>query len=360
MEKNFDLLKQLYEIFSPSMGEKKMRKFIKKYCVSLGANVEQDAKGNLYVTKGQADEYPCVVAHMDQVQYNHSKDFTVAMFGDCIMAFSEKSRAQQGLGADDKNGIWIALHILNEMENVKCAFFVGEEIGCVGSSDADMDFFKDVRFVVQADRRNGGDLITDISGPICSQEFLNDINYERFGYKPTYGLTTDVETLCSKGIGVSCINVSCGYYDPHTDHETTSWKELCNALDFVEYICKNCTKRYVHEYDTYPEWGRYSTHIYHDFAGLSDKNESELWDADGSCDYDMMKYILYDQPHLSFDEVMDWYRHDFMTKNKETLKKIYDKAHEAVMEEYESYNGKYWYEDDDDDVVCEIVTKKAV
>jgi hypothetical protein len=36
----------------------------------------------------------------------------------------------EGLGADDKNGIWIALQCLKKYDTVKVAFFVSEEVGC--------------------------------------------------------------------------------------------------------------------------------------------------------------------------------------------------------------------------------------
>ena len=122
-----------------------MRKVIRRELKARGIGAEQDEAGNLLITKGVSKTYPCICAHMDQVQHLHSKDFTVYQQDDCIFAFSAKSKSQQGLGADDKNGLWIALELLNELPVLKCAFFVGEEIGCIGSSKVDLDFFKDVR-----------------------------------------------------------------------------------------------------------------------------------------------------------------------------------------------------------------------
>ena len=42
-----------------------------------------------------------------------------------------------GSRADDKNGIWICLKCLEDCKMVKCAFFVQEEVECIGSSHAD-------------------------------------------------------------------------------------------------------------------------------------------------------------------------------------------------------------------------------
>jgi hypothetical protein len=174
----------------------------------------------------------------------------------------------RGLGADDKNGIWVCLNVLAKFDVVKCAFFVGEEIGCVGSRGCDMSFFDDCRFVLQCDRRNGGDLITSICGGLCSEEFLNDIDYAKFGYKETSGLTTDVGTLKSRGLKVSCVNMSCGYYCPHTDEEYTVLSELDNCLAFVEHIITKCRKVYPHEKEPYSFWDEYDRSYFGGYGGF--------------------------------------------------------------------------------------------
>lgn len=71
-----ELLKKLYKFYSPSGKERAMIKFIWNYTKRItGTKVETDAAGNLYITKGEAESYPCIVAHLDQVQRLHSKDF---------------------------------------------------------------------------------------------------------------------------------------------------------------------------------------------------------------------------------------------------------------------------------------------
>ena len=247
------LLENLYSIHSTSGCEKKIKRFIKRHVLSVcpDVEIEYDNAGNMYLTKGKSETYPCIVAHLDQVQRRYSSDFQVVMSEDIICAFSPSKKMQQGLGADDKNGLWIALKCLEKYDVLKVAFFVSEEIGCVGSGYANMSFFNDARFVIEPDRRGSSDLITDICyTQLCSTEFLMDIGYEAFGYKPTNGMMTDVMVLKENGLGVSCINISCGYYEPHTDNEFTCIPDLMNALHFVENIIETCTKVYPHE-DTY-------------------------------------------------------------------------------------------------------------
>ena len=375
MRYDYNLLKRLYEVHSPSRGEKPMRKLLKKLCKQYGADVEKDKKGNLLVTKGKAKTYPCICAHMDQVQHAHSEDFTVLRVGDVIMGYSPKSMAQQGLGADDKNGLWIALSLLRERRVLKCAFFMGEEVGCIGSSAVDMEFFKDCRFCIQPDRRNGGDLITNIGGKLCSDAFLEALDGKLYGYLPTDGLSTDVGTLAQRGVGISCVNISCGYYHPHTDHECTKWGELCNALDFARHVCR-LRGTYRHEFK--PDYVRFG--YSHDadwwgclpktnygygygygsgygygtqrYGGVSAKPAASVKttkpavvsiadkldaaarkNAEEEQVRESLRLILGDEPHLTFEEVCnDYYVGDAV--DVDILRSIYKDVKEEISNSY--------------------------
>ena len=110
---NKELLYQLYSIHSMSGNEKKMRKFLKRMAKECGASeINQDVFGNLLIVKGESDTYPCMAAHMDQVQRLHSKDFQVIEINGDAFGYSVKNHCQMGLGADDKNGIYICLEML--------------------------------------------------------------------------------------------------------------------------------------------------------------------------------------------------------------------------------------------------------
>jgi hypothetical protein len=270
-----ELLKALYEIHSPSGSEKKLKRFIKRWVANNieGVVCTWDNAGNVYFTKGESETYPVVVAHLDQVQKKHSKDFKAIIAEDIIFGYSPSEKEYQGLGADDKNGLWIALKCLETFDVIKVAFFVGEEIGCVGSSKCDMNFFADARFVVEPDRRGGNDLITEISCmDIASEAFLNSFDYASFGYKKTSGLMTDVLELTERGVGVSCINMSCGYYNPHTDEEFTVISDLLNALDLVEHIITTCTDVYPHE-ATYSYGGKYGKYYGYGYGSIYDDED---------------------------------------------------------------------------------------
>ncbi len=278
-----ELLKKLYQIYSPSGKERAMTKFIWDYVKRIpGVKLETDKIGNLYITKGDAESYPCIAAHLDQVQRLHSKDFTAIETEEIIFGYSSRNKRQEGLGADDKNGIWIALKCLEKYKILKLAFFVSEEKGCVGSENAVIDFFANCRFVIEPDRKGCQDIITEINWTsLCSPDFLKATGHEKFGYKETDGMMTDILALKEKGLGISCVNLSCGYYEPHTDHEVTVKEDLMGCLRLVEHIIGNCTETYPHQ----PEIQGRREGIYDEFDEAADEifallDQEDIWNVE--------------------------------------------------------------------------------
>ena len=327
---NKELLKKLYAIHSPSGGEKKMRKFLKRQARQCGAtSIVQDTSGNLFITKGQADTYPCLASHIDQVQHTHSRDFVCIDSEGVIFGYSPKCHEQQGLGADDKNGILICLECLAKYDAIKVAFFVGEEVGCTGSSACDLAFFSDCRFIIEPDRRGSSDLITSMfCGYVCSEEFITAIGAKKFGYKEEEGSITDVGTLTERGVGISCLNLSCGYYEAHTDREFTVLSELENCLLFVQHIIENCTDVYPYEYQ--PRSYSYYGHSYGRSYGWTN------WDAEDEV-YDMFDNILRWNPETEFDDAVTWLDTDIATRISEwRLREIFDEVKLWSHDEEES------------------------
>lgn len=184
---------------------------------------------------------------------------------------------------------------------MKVAFFVSEEIGCVGSRNADMGFFEDARFVIEPDRRGYEDLITNISyTSLCSDEFLKNIGFNAFGYQEEFGMMTDVLELKEKGLKVSCLNLSCGYYEPHTDHEFTVKKDLLNCLSV--YPHENLESGYYHRY-------------------FEIDAETEIWD------------ILSWDPEMSVEDLYEMYQTNYPRLKKEDFERIYNEYHEFNDEE---------------------------
>ena len=75
-----------------------------------------------------------------------------------------------GIGGDDKCGVFLCLEMLMKLDVVKIAFFVAEEVVCLGSLHADEFFFKDVGYAIQFDSPHGNSMSYKLSGKKLFQE----------------------------------------------------------------------------------------------------------------------------------------------------------------------------------------------
>ena len=141
-----------------------------------------------------------------------------------------------GIGGDDKCGVFLALEMLDTLDNVKVAFFVSEEIGCVGSRQADPEFFKNVGYAIQYDSPEGDSMSMSLMG---DNLFIKDSD---FGTKVSplileHGITnwarhpyTDVWQIIEK-FNISCLNLAAGYHRYHTDNEYVVVEEVQNGFE---------------------------------------------------------------------------------------------------------------------------------
>ena len=231
------LLLDLCKIQSKSKQSQAMEDFLITYCQVKGYEVETDSHRNIYVTKGEADIYPCMVAHTDTV-HDIEEGYKVYLGGDKIFGFNILTGNQMGVGGDDKVGLWVTLKLLDKFPEMKAVFFADEEIGCIGSHNADLEFFNNVGFVLQCDRKGNSDFVNNINGSqIFGETFKEAISptLKKFKYKITNGGSTDVGALRKK-LPICMANMSCGYYNPHRDNEYISLKDVWNTYLMCEEL----------------------------------------------------------------------------------------------------------------------------
>ena len=279
-EKELSLLKEMYKIRSYSGSEEPMRELIRKTLNELKVPfTEQDGNilGLNYPNK------PLLNAHMDMVNtgwgyedVSSPPDLFKIDDTACIRLYKkgssnsvntsvvsmsywdrwrEQSRSslpsynketQVSLGADDKNGIWVILSLLAEKVEFNFAFFHGEEVGCVGSRKAMANpligtfIEKNCPYAITIDRRNSGDIIG------WGQKYcvtLDDrletfSNKHGFNYVCASGLSSDAGPISQ---ACEAVNISCGYYEPHTYREYTNLNELWNTRMFVKKVLEEFT-----------------------------------------------------------------------------------------------------------------------
>jgi len=244
------LLQKILQIESESYDQTEMQNFLIGHADQEGLDAQQDEAGNIYITKGKAKTYPCVVAHMDTVHNIHGDGIVAVEVNGLVTGINPVTMEQTGIGGDDKCGIYAALFCLHNLKACKAVFFVDEEVGCNGSSDCVLEFFEDCRFVLQADRRGGGDWVSDISGALGSPEFQEAVApiIARYGYKPCHGMMSDVMALRDSKVGISVANMSAGYHNPHQASEFINLKELDNVSDMMVALCRELVECYPFTY----------------------------------------------------------------------------------------------------------------
>ena len=242
---NLELLKDVLSIPSISGKENLIRDYIIEFAQNNDIEFEVDSKGNVYLTKGKdrmtlGEYYPCVVSHIDTVHRSHIElieknirlDIVDKGNGDLI-AYNPLTELQTGIGGDDKCGVFVCLSLFLELDILKGAFFVEEEIGMLGSKEADPKFFKNVGYAIQFDAPSANWITEVCSGvKIFDPEFKNKIKtvlseggYTKFSNDPF----TDVNQLSQK-FDFNCLNLGCGYYEQHRDSEYVVVDEVMKSL----------------------------------------------------------------------------------------------------------------------------------
>jgi len=237
----------------------------------LPQDMEFDEHGNLFKQIGDKPS-TMFACHLDTAT---SANTTVehVLDGDII-----KTDGKSILGADDKAGTTILLHMMENNIPGLYYFFLGEEVGCLGSKKvAENHKLKPIDYikkVISFDRRGTTSIIThQCSTRCCSDEFgtalaeaLNQAgtqNYQNditLAYKndPT-GLYTDSAQFTR--IYPECTNISVGYQSEHTFNENQNIKhleKLAEAVLLVDWeslpISRDPSKV---EYSSYGGYGGY-------------------------------------------------------------------------------------------------------
>lgn len=245
----------------------------------LGSELQQDEFGNLFIKIGESDVM--FTSHLDTatsalVEVNHVlEDKYIKTDGKSI------------LGADDKAGVVIMLHMIENKIPGLYYFFLGEEVGCVGSKKvADkqkVEKIPGINKVISFDRRGTSSVITfQTSQRCCSEKFAEELAKQlnladqTFDYKtdPTGLLTDSVQFI---KIYPECTNISVGYKNEHTFSEIQDIEHLekladaCLKIDWSSLPVERDPSKTEYKYGSYYGyddydygygWGSYSNKSY--------------------------------------------------------------------------------------------------
>ena len=235
-----ELLKQLYKIMSKSGMEDRIKSFILDSLNDVPMSITTDEIGNLFITKGEAESFPCVAAHLDEIHAPCEREVVVE--GDKVYSV-DRLWNRVGCGADDKNGLWVIINLLRMEPVLKVALFVqeertGEVAGCRGARACDLSFFDNVKYILECDRKGASDVVHIGKGDtlLCDSDFIPEEILTKYGYEMVRGGKTDVVELKMRGLQIPVCNIGCGYYNAHKNSEYTVFAELQNCFMFVKDI----------------------------------------------------------------------------------------------------------------------------
>lgn len=264
MELNKELLKDLYMIDHPSGSEHQMISYIINHCYKIpNITFELDHYNNLFITKNTNNPktYPCLIAHTDQIPTSKGA-YEIHESNGVMYGIHKLNRTRCGLGADDANGICVALQLLQVIPDLKVIFTVEEELGAKGAEEVcfNTDFLCDIKYFLQADRRGSSDLIVHTNGiDVASEEFIADLKpiADKYKYSENFGTYTDVGEIVSE-TGICGVNISCGYMKEHTTNEYCVLSDLENCLNFIHEIIQTLNSDKIYKIEILPQYYNYS------------------------------------------------------------------------------------------------------
>lgn len=146
----------------------------------------------------------------------------------------------QGIGGDDRCGVYALVSIHEKAKKKPWLLFTcGEEIGGVGANRFIEALYKDnelmermrsMKLIIELDRKGKDEAVyyncycPELENYITSKGFHTDIG--------SYSDIVDIAPV----LGVAAVNLSCGYYNAHTQHEYIVLPELEHTIKVVTEI----------------------------------------------------------------------------------------------------------------------------
>jgi hypothetical protein len=206
----------------------------------LPDSLQKDEFDNLFIKIGLSDVM--FTSHLDTAT-SALTDITHVIEDSLI-----KTDGTSILGADDKAGVVIMLHMIENKIPGLYYFFLGEEVGCIGSRKLKEKFNTDklegINKVISFDRRGTSSVITfQSSSRCCSDKFGEALSAQLNLHDSTFTYKTDPTGIYTDSaqftkIYPECTNISVGYQNEHCFTEVQDiehLEKLANACLLVDW-----------------------------------------------------------------------------------------------------------------------------
>lgn len=214
-------MKNLEDFFRPTQ-----KQLFKRLCKKFKGNT-LISKGNFILVRGVAPVM--LVSHLDTVHEQPVRDI-------CVSADKNILMSPQGIGGDDRCGVF-ALVKVYQLSKIKpwLLFTCDEEVGGIGAKyfclahkqkqlPKNLDILK---LIIEIDRRGANDAVFYQCANLDFEKYITNK-----GFKTAQGSFSDI-SLIAPELGIAAVNLSSGYYSPHTLHEYIVRSELESTIEKV-------------------------------------------------------------------------------------------------------------------------------
>ena len=254
-------MKTFKEICMMSKG--KVKEYMQGYLSNKNYKVINE-DGFLYA---KGDIPVLLVAHMDTV---HKLKCTQ------IIEKDGKISSPQGIGGDDRCGIFIIMNIINDLH---CSVLLceDEETGGVGARKFTKTKYinnLDVNYMVELDRKGSNDAVFYLCDNPKFTNFITDVT----GFKEAHGTFSDISVL-APAAKIAAVNLSSGYYNAHTTNEYVMYDEMMDVVEVVKTLVKTESEKfeYVGYYNSNTSEDEYERNFLDDYFGNNQYSDMKLY-----------------------------------------------------------------------------------
>ena len=256
----------------------------------------------------------CLVAHLDTVHKEPPKQFVYE---------KGKISSPQGIGGDDRCGVYAILNIINEYP-CSVLFCEDEEIGGIGASK----FIKHpiseglkFNYMIELDRKGKDEAVFYD----CDNPEFEDFITQDGDWTFDMGSYSDISTIAPK-LGCAAVNLSCGYYNAHTTKEYVILSELENCIQNVcKLLARTNPEKDIYEYIEAVYYNRsyysggfnfgdwYASKSSTDYGGAclyciayydNGKNEQDYAEYYANTDFEALGMFFVEHPDLCYGDVV--------------------------------------------------------
>lgn len=198
------------------LSQPELKKRLREELSEMGF-VPISRKGFLYAP----GEVPVLlVTHLDTVHAEPPK----------IICYSKDGRymmSPQGIGGDDRAGVYMILQILRRV-NCHVLFCEDEECGGHGATAFTKSGIQpDVNYIIELDRKGDNDAVYYGCDNSEFREYVSE-----FGFQEAFGSFSDISILAPY-LKTAAVNLSAGYYNAHRNHELIDREVMATNIERV-------------------------------------------------------------------------------------------------------------------------------